>query len=139
MRTFDRGLATRIALAGTLALAVGAPAAAVAEPSSLDDLLERVRQGWQQERAENAQREEAFRTARSDQKRLLAEAHEGLADREARFSGSRWAVITNRDAVFGMTRMFELKRDAQTYEVGIFRESGPAAEWLGVKEPIDGL
>lgn len=51
-------------------------------------------------------------------------------DAEQRFSGSRWAVIASQDLVFGMTRMFELSRDPESYEVRVFRESGPAIEWL---------
>ena len=60
-----------------------APAAAEAY-KTLDDLLKRVRQGWNAERAENAQREKRFKTERDEQKRLLSEARQTLVDEEAR-------------------------------------------------------
>ncbi|MAG30588.1 MAG: hypothetical protein CL908_06795 [Deltaproteobacteria bacterium] len=56
---------------------------------------------------------------------------------EDRFRGSRWAVISDRDSVFGIARMYELRRNAESYEVRAFREPGPAFKWLGVEQPID--
>jgi biopolymer transport protein ExbB len=63
-----------------------APAAAAAEQkaSSLDALLQRVRQGWNVERAENRKREALFRGNRDEQQRLLNEALQTLAREEAR-------------------------------------------------------
>ncbi len=61
-----------------------APAQESPPAQSLDDLLERVRAGWRAERAENERREEAFRQARADQKRLLEEARARIAREEAR-------------------------------------------------------
>lgn len=52
---------------------------------------------------------------------------------EHRFAGSRWAIVANQDVVFGMTRMYELKMDSQTFEIRVFREPGPALEWLDVE------
>ncbi|HXV36259.1 MAG TPA: hypothetical protein VEC18_03875, partial [Myxococcota bacterium] len=42
--------------------------------TSLDDLLQRVKQGWTGERRQNADREAAFAKAKQDQERLLREA-----------------------------------------------------------------
>ena len=52
-------------------------------------------------------------------------------EREDRFSGSRWAVVTDLDAVFGMTRMYTIRRDPESYEVGVFRDVPSALAWLG--------
>ncbi len=53
-------------------------------PKSLDELLERVRNGWRGERVDDKRRETKFRSARDDQQRLLNEAHATLATEEAR-------------------------------------------------------
>jgi biopolymer transport protein ExbB len=53
------------------------------QPKSLDELLEMVRQGFEEERAENRQREEEFLRAKEDQERLLAEALATLEREEA--------------------------------------------------------
>lgn len=46
------------------------------------------------------------------------------------FAGSHWAIIANKDPVYGMTRMFQLSRDPQSHDVRVFREADPAIEWL---------
>ena len=51
---------------------------------TLDELLERVRLGWSEERAENVQREARFVASRDQQARLLEEARAALAAEEAR-------------------------------------------------------
>ena len=51
---------------------------------TLDELLERVRLGWSEERAENEQREARFVANRDEQARLLEEARAALAAEEAR-------------------------------------------------------
>jgi biopolymer transport protein ExbB len=53
------------------------------KPKSLDELLEMVRRGFEEERTENRQREEEFLRAKQDQERLLAEALATLAREEA--------------------------------------------------------
>lgn len=61
------------------------PERAVVPPGlTIDQLLERVREGWRAERAENQRREREFRSARSRQKDLLEEAKATLAAEEAR-------------------------------------------------------
>jgi biopolymer transport protein ExbB len=85
-----RRLAWTLLVAGLLAMAGGGAAddvgTAQAQPEyrSLDELLDRVRQGWNAERAENREREASFRSQRDEQKRLLEEARQTLANEEAR-------------------------------------------------------
>ena len=52
--------------------------------TSLGDLLNRVRKGWNVERQENRDRESRFKQARDDQKRLLEEAKATRASEERR-------------------------------------------------------
>ena len=56
---------------------------------------------------------------------------------EHRFSGSRWVIVTDQDAVFGMTRMYELTRNPETYQVCVFRHDEDALDWLGLDSPVD--
>ncbi len=53
------------------------------EPTTVDELLEAVREGWQVEKVEDAERERRFRNAREDQRRLLEEARAEEARAEA--------------------------------------------------------
>ncbi|HIF91795.1 MAG: MotA/TolQ/ExbB proton channel family protein [Myxococcales bacterium] len=73
-------------LAGTSASAQNSPAAAEAgsTATSLDELLQRVRSGWEAERAENREREVVFKRAQQDQRRLLTEAEQALSRLEKR-------------------------------------------------------
>ena len=68
------------------AAAPDSKAAAPVQPAAatLDELLERVRQGWNAERAENRRRESAFRSKRDHQKQLLADAKATLRVEEDR-------------------------------------------------------
>ncbi len=60
------------------------PAPPRVEPKSLDELLEQVRQGWNQERTQNRKREERFKANRDDQERLLNRALATLKREENR-------------------------------------------------------
>ena len=73
-----------LAMAGEAAAQDAGAAPAQQEYRSLEDLLDRVRQGWNAERDENRKRETHFRTERDEQKRLLEEARQTLANEEAR-------------------------------------------------------
>ena len=65
--------------------AAPAPERAVVPPGlTIDLLLERVREGWRAERAQNERREKDFRVARSQQKNLLEQAKRDLAAEEDR-------------------------------------------------------
>ena len=65
--------------------AAPAPERAVVPPGlTIDQLLERVREGWRAERAQNERREKDFRVARSQQKNLLEQAKRDLAAEEDR-------------------------------------------------------
>ncbi|MCH2187678.1 energy transducer TonB, partial [Myxococcota bacterium] len=57
---------------------------APAENPTIDQLLERVRNGWREERRNNEKREAEFRAARADQKETLLAAQATLAAEEAR-------------------------------------------------------
>jgi biopolymer transport protein ExbB len=78
-----------ILIAPTLlgALVLGAPLssafAAEDKPMSIDQLLERVRQGWRAERQINQKRETEFKAARENQRQLLEQARVDLANEEA--------------------------------------------------------
>ena len=75
---------TEGAAAQTEETAVAPVRAEVPPGLTIDQLLDRVRQGWRAERVENERREKEFRGARSRQKNLLAEAKATLAAEEAR-------------------------------------------------------
>ena len=71
--------------AETAETAAPAPERAVVPPGlTIDELLERVREGWRAERVVNERREKEFRGARSRQSSLLAQAKASLAAEEAR-------------------------------------------------------
>ena len=56
----------------------------VPQATSADDLLEKVRAGFEVERTEDKQREERFKNAREDQRQMLADAKAREAREEAR-------------------------------------------------------
>jgi biopolymer transport protein ExbB len=60
-----------------------APQSEPPKPKSLDELLDLVERGFDQERAENRRREQEFQRAKQQQARLLAEAEATLAREEA--------------------------------------------------------
>jgi biopolymer transport protein ExbB len=72
-----------VACLGTLS-AVALADEAPPELTPLEELLERVSQGWNAERTENAQRELTFRENRDAQQQLLEEARAAMAYQEAR-------------------------------------------------------
>lgn len=80
----------RWALVGLIVLApLGSADAETADtpPASLDELLERVRVGNQNESAESARRVEEFRAAKTQQERLLTQALAAKAAREQESAG----------------------------------------------------
>ena len=54
------------------------------QPTTADELLQQVIQGWEVERVEDKERERIFANAREDQRKLLAEAKATEARAEAR-------------------------------------------------------
>ncbi len=68
------------AAAADKAAAEAQPPPKLPKATSMDELLKRVKEGWNAERKENREREEIFKKAKADQERLLAEAK---AKREA--------------------------------------------------------
>lgn len=55
----------------------------------------------------------------------LAEANDHL------FEGSRWAVVADKEVVFGMARMYATIRDGAPYEIRVSREIDAARDWFG--------
>jgi len=47
-----------------------------------------------------------------------------------RFSGSKWAVVTNKKLHFGLARMYQTWRDDASYQVVAFRSIPDAVLWL---------
>ena len=55
------------------------------------------------------------------------------SENEARFAGSRWAIVAPEHSVaFGMARMYELVRDAKSYEMHTFSDIEAARAWVGL-------
>jgi len=49
-----------------------------------------------------------------------------------------WAVIADRDALFGMIRILRVFVEANVPEFGVFRSEDEAMSWLeGVRKPLD--
>jgi hypothetical protein len=46
--------------------------------------------------------------------------------------GTRRAFVASDDGVFGMARMYALRAENLGQTIQVFRELGPAKEWLGV-------
>jgi biopolymer transport protein ExbB len=99
-----------------------APTPAPPEPKSLDELIELVRQGFQQESAENREREAAFKAAKDDQQRLLAEALETLAREEA-ISGQRENLYNQQEVAIAEAQAHLAERLGQMGELyGVVRQ-----------------
>jgi hypothetical protein len=49
-----------------------------------------------------------------------------------RVAGHRMALVVGSDEVFGMARMYGLRRGAAGEDVGVFREVADAEAWLGI-------
>jgi hypothetical protein len=47
-------------------------------------------------------------------------------------SDARRAIVVASDAVLGMVRMFQISMEADSENFGIFRELGPALQWIGL-------
>ena len=70
--------------------------------------------------------------------RLSAEDVEAIAATmgrlQDRFGSARWAIVTNSDLVYGLTRMYMAFSDDSPIEVSVFREMDAARDWLGLPE-----
>jgi hypothetical protein len=49
-------------------------------------------------------------------------------------SGSKLALVADRDLFFGFSRMYELLRDESPIEVSVFRTLPEAEQWLGLPD-----
>ncbi len=45
--------------------------------------------------------------------------------------GSRWAVVADKEVMFGMARMYAIIRDRAPFEIRVFREIDAARDWFG--------
>ncbi len=50
----------------------------------------------------------------------------------ARIGPSKTAVVVSHDAVYGMTRMFQVFVDNTSLDIAIFRDLKKALQWLGI-------
>lgn len=73
-----RAIIIGISCIGMLMLSEGTARAEEAKATSLDELLQRVKQGWKSENVELKQREQEFIAAREDQMKLLEDAEAEL-------------------------------------------------------------
>lgn len=71
-------------------------------------------------------------TTRSNPARLSAEAVRWIADRNTRARVGKIAFVANTDAMYGMSRMYELHSEGTPCQV--FRSRSEALEWLGLAE-----
>ena len=93
--------------------------------ASLDELLQRVRRGWNAERAENRQRETDFKSRRDQQRNLLRDAKAAL-DREERRSQKLEKVFEKSE-----TRIAQL-------EATLDERMGSLGELFGVVRQVSG-
>lgn len=72
----------------------------------------------------------------SDQLRSAAGALDARAKRAPR--GGPWAIVAGRDAMYGMSRMFQVFLEEANIESRVFRTEAEADLWLAsVDEPAD--
>jgi biopolymer transport protein ExbB len=121
--------------------------AAAAEPQSLFELLERVKQGLEVEKAENLRREQEFIRARADQQRLLAEAQAVVAQKEAlsqeleqtynaneKLIGESEALLAERlgelGELFGVVRQVATDTSSQVWDSLVSSQLEPRTDLL---------
>ena len=51
------------------------------------------------------------------------------------FTGTRWAIVTNSDLVYGLARMFALSVEEAAFEVNVFRSEDDVWRWLRPARP----
>ncbi len=49
-----------------------------------------------------------------------------------------WAVVTDRDALYGMVRMLRVFLEGQVRDFGVFRDLAEAERWLAAQRSADG-
>jgi biopolymer transport protein ExbB len=108
----------------SISLALAAPARAD-RPASLDDLLKRVKTGWQTESQELKQVEARFRAAKDKQRQLLSEAKAALAAEQRRGEALEKEFDLNK------TKVGQL-------EEALKRRLGTMGELLGVIRQVAG-
>jgi biopolymer transport protein ExbB len=122
-------------------------AASPGQPKPLFELLDLVKQGLDAESRENREREEAFRQARADQQRLLAEAQAQVAAKEALSQqlegtynekegqiGEREALLAERlgelGELFGVVRQVATDTSGQVWDSLVSSQLEPRTELL---------
>ncbi len=123
------------------------PAPPPPKATSLDELLELVRQGFKAEREENQRREQEFRRAKEEQARLLSEAEATLAREEARSQRLENVYNENEEELasleerltqrlgqlgelFGVVRQVSTDTSGQVWDSLTSAELGPRKELL---------
>lgn len=46
------------------------------------------------------------------------------------FGGTRWAIVTSSDLVFGLARMFAMSAEDAPFDVNVFRSEDDVWQWL---------
>ena len=64
--------------------------------------------------------------------RVTAEGVRTLAQINPFRTDSRRAIVVPSDLIFGLTRMFEAHTNSDQEQFRVFRELGPAFEWVGL-------
>jgi hypothetical protein len=73
-----------------------------------------------------------FQATAADMRRR-AEADKRM---ETQIDSGRIALVSSRDSVYGMTRMYEILMDDAPNETRSFASIGDAAEWLGIPQAV---
>lgn len=47
-----------------------------------------------------------------------------------RFEGRKLALVATSDAIYGMAKLYQLRRDDSKYTLGVFRDPEQALEWI---------
>ncbi len=50
--------------------------------------------------------------------------------RDRQFQGRRLGLVATSDVVYGMARMYQIRREDSSYEVAVFREIEEARAWI---------
>jgi biopolymer transport protein ExbB len=126
------------------------PPAAQPKATSMEELLKRVRQGWNSERQENSERETRFKKQRDEQVRMLGEAKATRAAEEKRsesletqFQGNELTLAqledTRRERLGALGELFGVVRQASGDTRSLVASSLVSAQFPGREEFLENL
>ena len=49
----------------------------------------------------------------------------------------RMAIVASAEAIFGMSRLYQMEREDESLQIQVFREMDEARAWLGLDRPPD--